>query len=561
MDLVSELCGTETLGDRGPRAKAGRLPSRAGVDFRVQNPRPVRAAALAVLLLAVPALAQDPFQPGLHWTRSASASDPWIPRAIALGGDENEVWVGAPSGNRHLELLALPGAGVQSPVLRDDSCAASIGAFGVCAATRGSAYFAMAQYPGSDSLHRTTLCTRQDPTQQLGNGAQLWSHDAGFETNGAARIACDQSGSRVALAVFDSATHEVQLELLDGASGAQLALRRVPALALDELAASADGTRLALAAGLDFWILDAQLATQQHETLATSTHALALSGDGLLCAVGGSGALRLFEAQLGGGYGVRWSLPAVTGELAARAALSQDGRSLALGWWNAQNGTAVRLQLLDTAAAAVLWQKYQPGIVGGLQDLPEAVAASADGERAAFGLWGDGTSEPELLLVSRAGALLLAADLPGSVQGLALDAHGTRVVVAHKDVHANNFGSTGALRSYDTGEHDLALRTRAQPGGSLELSALRPGSGSVFFLEGPRSTLPQNFPGAQGTLWLRRNALTIRVRSAGADGRADLSLPLAPDPLLYGSERHFQAAWRAGGVLHFGASVVDALLL
>ena len=85
----------------------------------------------------------------------------------------------------------------------------------------------------------------------------------------------------------------------------------------------------------------------------------------------------------------------------------------------------MRLQLYDTAAAAVLWEKYQPGSAGGPQNLPAAVAASEDGERAAFGLWGDGTGEPELLRVARAGGrLVLSADLPGSVQGLALDARG-----------------------------------------------------------------------------------------------------------------------------------------
>lgn len=527
----------------------------------MQHPRPACAAALAALLFALPARAQDPFQPGLRWTRSASATDPWIPRSVAIGADENEVWVGAASGNRHVELLALPGSSAPTPVLRDDSYASSIGAFGTCAASSGCAFFTMAQFVGTDDLHRSTLCARQDPTAQTGNGAQLWSHDPGFLTNGAARIACDRDGGRVVLAVWDSATHEVQVDLLEGASGTLLVQRRVPAQALDEVALCPDGTRLALAAGLDLWILDAQLATCQHEPLATSTHALALSGDGALCALGGSGALRLFEQQPGGGYGLRWSAPAATGELAARAALSQDGRTLALGWWNAQNGTAVRLQLLDCAAGALLWEKYQPGIAGGLQNLPADVAASVDGERAAFGLWGDGTSEPELLLVSRSGALILSADLAGSVQALSLDAHGTRLAVAYKDVHANIFGTTGSVGLFDTGERDLVLRARAQVGGSLELSALRSGAGGVFFLEGPRSTRSQVFPGAQGTLWLQRGALQIRVRGAGASGRADLSLPIPSDPLLIGSERHFQSAWRAGGVLHFGSCVLDALIL
>jgi hypothetical protein len=526
-----------------------------------RNPLSPALGGLVALLLACPGRAQDPFQPGLRWTRSASPADAWIPRALAIGADENELWVAAVGDRRHFELLALPGSSVQPALQRDDGCANSAGALAVCAGSGTAAFFSLAQFPGPDPLQRSTLCSRRDPAALQGRGALVWTHAAGFLGNGAARIATDAPGSRVALAVWDSLAHEVQLDLLDGADGALLQRVRLPAAALDELAFSADGSRLALAAGLDLWILDAQLAPRLHESLATSTRALALSGDGALCALGGSGELRLFEALPAGGYGLRWSIPAQPGELAARAGLSRDGRSLALGWWNAADGRGVRLELRDTAQAALLWHKLQPGLPGGPQNMPEALALSADGERAAFGLWGDGTSEPELLLVARDGALLLAADLPGSVQGLALDARGQRLAVAHKEVHANQFGTLGSVRLYDTGERDLVQRQRAAPGGTLELSARRPGAGLVFFLEGPRSPVPQLFPGAQGQLWLRRNALVVRTRSAGADGRADLSLALPPDPLLIGSERHSQGAWRAGGVLAFGSTVLDALLL
>jgi len=529
----------------------------------VRSPSPLTPrAGLLALFLALPAAAQDPFQPGLRWTRSASAADPWIPRALAFGADLNEVWMAAPSGNRHVELIALPGSGIQQALQRDDGFATSVGAFGICAGSGVGAFFTLAQFPAPDDLHRSTLCARRDPVALLGLGAEAWSHDAGFVTNGTARIACDQRGARVALAVWDSNAHEVQLELLEGAGGAVLASARFPALALDELAVCADGTRLALSAGLDLWILDEQLATLAHESLATSTRALALSGDGALCAFGGSGELRLFESLPAGGYGLRWSQPAAPGELAARAALSRDGRSLALGWWNAQNGTALRLELRDCAAGALLWHKYQPGTAGGVQNLPAAVAVSDDGERAAFGLWGDGTSEPELLLVARAGgAPLLVADLPGSVQGLALDTAGQRLAVAYKEVHANQGGALGSVALYDTGERDLVLRTRAAIGGTLELSAERAGSGTVYFCEGPRSSGPQYFGGTQGALWLRRNALTVHARTAGRDGRADFSEPIPADPLLIGSQRHFQSAWRAGGVLQFGATLLDVLVL
>jgi hypothetical protein len=533
----------------------------------VQNPLRTHPATRAWLLSALLGLlgptasAQDPFLPGLRWTRSAGPGDEWIPRTLALGADENELFVAAPHGLRHVELLSAAGAGPQRALQRDDSFAGALGAFGVCAGSATGAFFTLAQFPQPDALQRSTRCARRDPLAQSGGGAVVWTHDAGFVGNGPARIACDESGDLVALAAWDSAALEVQLDLLDGASGALLQRRRLPAATLNELALGADGTRVALGAGPELWILDAQLATRLHEALATPTSALALSGDGALCALGGSGELRLFAASPAGGYGLRWSVPAAAGEIAVRAALSRDGRGLAVGWWNAQNGSSVRLEFRDTAAAALLWQKLQPGLPGGPQNLPEAVAASADGERAAFGLWGDGTAEPELLLVGRDGALLLQADLPGSAQGLVLDARGERLAVAAKDVHAGALGTTGGVRWYETGERDMVLLERARIGGSFELAAHRPGSGSVFFLEGPLLAVPQAVAGAQGLLWLQRDALRVGVRPAGPDGRADLSLPIPAEPLLIGTERHFQAAWRAAGVLHFGGTRLDALVL
>lgn len=529
--------------------------------------RCARAAWALAVVAALPAAAQnqDPFLPGLRWVRNASAQDPWIPRSVALGGDENEVWVAASSGNKHVELLALPGSGTQAPTLREDSYAGALGVVAVSAGLDPRAFFALAQYPNPDAQHRRTSLDRHDPVPSLATGASslVWSHDFGFLSNGAARVACDGAGARVAGAVWDSVHSQVQIDLLDGASGTLLSSTRRSALALDELVLASDGSRLALAAGLDLWVLDAQGTTLHHELLATATHALAISGDGALVALGGSGMLRLFAAQAGGGYALRFALPLpAPGELAARCALSADGRTLAIGWWNASNGTAVRLQLLDTAAGQLLWEKYQPGLLGGPQNMPEALAVSADGERAAFGLWGDGTSEPEALLVARnSPSPLLAIDLPGSVQGLALDAHGQRLVLTHKDVHANSFGSLGSVRAYDTGERDLVALQRAAPGGSLELAAQHSGTSFVFFLAGPRSPQPQAFTNTQGLLFLRRNALSVTPRAADARGRATLSLPVPPDPLLLGTEQHFQAAFRVQGVLVFGANVLDLLFL
>jgi hypothetical protein len=62
-------------------------------------------------------------------------------------------------------------------------------------------------------------------------------------------------------------------------------------------------------------------------------------------------------------------------------------------------------------------------------------------------------------------------------------------------------------------------------------------------------------------LLLVRSQLTIHARPADAQGGAELLLPIAPDPLLIGSERHFQAAFRRAGQLEFDSGLERVLIL
>jgi hypothetical protein len=83
-----------------------------------------------------------------------------------------------------------------------------------------------------------------------------------------------------------------------------------------------------------------------------------------------------------------------------------------------------------------------------------------------------------------------------------------------------------------------------------------PGASGVIFLAGTPSPFPLVVPGVSGTLLLRRVGIRpARVRT-DASGRADVSLPLANDPALIGTYEHVQAAFRIGGVLHLGPTLL-----
>ncbi|MBI5363629.1 MAG: WD40 repeat domain-containing protein [Planctomycetes bacterium] len=519
-------------------------------------------AASALLAAAAPVHAQDPFAAGLRWTRAATPADPWIPRSVAFGAEDGVVWASATGAGAHLELDGASAFGAVPPLAREDGVANALSVLSVAAGSAPTACFSVAQFGQPDAAHRRTQLARYSPVQAAEGGAFVpaWSHDPGLVVNGPARIACDARGTRLFLALWNDAAHTVRVEALDGASGAVLGLVDFPATGLSELAASADGARIAVTAGTALWIGDANAAPLQTLSLAASTRAITFSGDGTRLAVGGSGALTVF-AEGPGGYASAFTVPAAANELAARAELARDGSTLAIGWWNAASGVDVRLEVLDVPTHARLWQTVQLGTPGGLQNLPEVVRVSPDGARIALGTWGDGSANPELQLFDRASSTpLLAVDLPGSVQALALDASGTRVAVGFKNAHANQFASTGQFRLYDTGERDLVVRGDARIGGALELSAKHAGASEVLYLFGQRAPAPLHPAGTVGDLLLRRARLVVVAVGADADGRADLAQPSPADPVLRGRPWHVQAAFRVNGVLHFSKSVVDPLI-
>ncbi|MBK7874597.1 MAG: hypothetical protein IPJ77_02410 [Planctomycetes bacterium] len=506
--------------------------------------------------------AQVPFGPGLRWTRAATSSDAWLPRSVAFGASDGLVWASAMGTAPHLELLAASAEGGTQPLARDDQVAAAISVLSVAAGRDAAACFGVAQYPAPDATHRRTEVARYSPVQAAQSGAlgPVWLRVLPGLVNGPARIACDEGGTRLAVALWNDVAHVVHVEVLDGTNGAVLGAADVPAASLTELAFSADGTRVAVSAGGVLWVGDGLAATLATFPLSAATRALSLSGDGRRLVAGAGSELRIYEENAGP-YALAFTVPGAANELAARAELARDGSTLAIGWWNAATGVDLRLQVLDAPARAPLWDVAQHGVLGGLQNLPEVVRVSPDGRRIALGTWGDGTAAPELQLFDRSSAQpVLAVDLPGSVQALALDASGTRIAVGMKNAHANQFATTGQFRLYDTGERDLAVRGVPTVGGALELAARSAGATEVLFLFGPRASSPTRVPGTFGQLALRRTRLFVVPATTDASGRADLAYPLPADPGLHGRVWHVQAAFRIGGALHFSSTVVDPLL-
>lgn len=508
-----------------------------------------QSAARLVLALALagPALAlQDPFSPGERWEASAAAGKtPWTPEDVALAGDAAFVWIGLRGGDHALELYDGVASGNQMPrgvVTRQaDETTVPV----VAAGSRGDRVFALRQSASVSVFRRIPVVFAYDPLQ-AGHGEELapaWLHDMGLQINGATRIASNRSGDLVAAAVWDDSRAVTRVDLLSGDDGALLGRAEFPSIGLSALDVSADGSRVAVACGLELHVLDARARVVHTEPLGSSTSAVSLSADGSTLAFGQLGALRTISDLFGFGYGPGLTLPAIGAELPARIDVSADGTMIAAAWWNYSTGGNVRFEIFDTIFGFSLGSAHFPGHPGAPQNLPTSVRITENGFRAVMTTWGNG-QDPELVVLDAGGfGPTLTIDLPGSARAVAMDATGTRFAVAHKDVHAQSFGASGAVRFVDSGERSLQTTSTPRLGGKLSMAARFPGATGGFFLMGTPGA-PLAFPGVAGQLLLDRRSLRVIAAAVDGTGRMDLDLPIGADASLLGLQMNVQGAFR-----------------
>lgn len=543
-------------------------PNRPHVSAARSHATPARGlAALAVGAALVTAAGarqgQAPFTAGERWAQVSGNTIPWLPDSITFAaGDELVVAAsrGVAGGLAVFGAHDGPGAPFRGFDVR---YAAAQGTTLVAAGERADAVYALAQYPAPDIYTRRVELARHDPLAVARGGtfAPVWLRELDIRINGPSRLACDTAGEIVVAAAFDDRTGNVRIDRVDGVSGALLARRDIAAPGLSRLALSGDGRRVALSAGLTLWILDEHSQIIAQRALTSAAQALAFSFDGATLAVGGTGRLELLRESLGGQYALHSRYDVAPTELAAVAAVARDGAAFAVAWWDFSSGTDVRMDLWSVSTQTRAATYSQLGTPISRQNVPSAATISQDGARAAFGLWGDGGT-PEVILLEAGRPLpVMAFDLPGSARALALDETGTRLAVAHKNVHNSQWGAAGAVRLLDTGERSLELVATPEVGGALRAATRRPGAGMAFFALGEALDPGQVFPGVDGVLLLRRGTLSLWPAALDASGRADLVQPLPNDPSLIGTRLHVQSAFRVPGGLALSPERLDALVL
>jgi hypothetical protein len=508
-----------------------------------------RLALLPALLpvLAAPLAGQgpvDPFVSGSRWTYPATSAAPWIPRDLTFAAGDELLW-SAPTAQTPALHLFASGALVDpaAPILADGIPAGAVGPVRVAAGAGAGELYSLHQLPSPTGATRATWLARHDAlSAAAGSFTAGWTVQVGPLVGGPGELVVTPDGGVLVAAAFDSAAGQVVVERRDPATGGLLFQTGLLASALRGLATADDGQRIVVGTGLEAVVLDAALAVVHREVLTTSTGAATLSADGRLLTTGDFGLVRVL-ADDGTTFAEAFTVTGASTELPVQAAISRDGGTLAVSWWDYLTGVDVRLDVVDVPSGAVVQTYAQTGVYGGLQNYPERIDLSDDGQRVALGLWGHGDAQPELVLLVRGQPTpLLAADLPGSVHALDLDAGGTRVAVGFKDAHANLFATTGQVRLYDTGERALQTLGASRPGGALSVAHRRTGALLTYFALGFRAAAPVPLAGVDGALLVDPLGPLVLLGSLpDVTGRADLTVPLTSDPALVGLPLAVQA--------------------
>ena len=506
-------------------------------------------APLFIIFLAAGARAQhesDPFTPGLRWSRVSAGESPWIPSRVLFTDADQLVWASSGPLGACVEAYSAWGTGPQAPLSRSEEEAPGARVWDLASSSQAAALFAVTHTPGA--VTNDVKLVRYPAPSPFTNDSSgpLWSVASPAAQTGAARVVCDAQGERVCFAAWDVQQKRTYVRWHLAEDGAIVAAAEVLAGDLDHLVMSADGA-LTLAADAErVWVWDSNGALIHYEALDSVLRVADFdaTGEHLLLAHGSRARLL---SRVAGGFLEVERVDGLSSELAACGALSDSGSGWAIAWCD-PSANGARYELYAGLSDVLVAEHEHSGSPRGAQNIPQAASITPDGGRVAFATWGDGVHEELLLLDAAEGGLCWGLDLPGSATDVALDRTGRRVVVAHKDVHANEPGAGGEVRLFDTGEADLALTEAPRPGGVLAAECESPGASVVFFLFGEASQGSVELPFVSGELWVSlRSRLVVRARRPDKSGRARLELSLSAG--VEGVEIAAQAVSRTAGGL------------
>lgn len=486
---------------------------------------------------------------GTLWSHTDGGAA-WIGTSVELGNHGTQVFTEYSLNNENTELFSAFDVNPPTAIWSDGS---SVGTESNMVA---SAAKADVHFEGNQLYLGGSGSTRQSTVRKFTSSSSTadWSYTFPTITAGSLKIAASSDGGTLVAAMMNTNTMSVEIAVFGPNSGTPLSYTVMPpqtSLSLRGFDLSADGSTLYYSQGASAYVVDlANQALAFTTNIGASFDSHAISGDGSVIAFGSFNVLRVFKRSAGT-YTNTLSKNLSGSTYCARMDLSADGSTLAYGWYFYSPGTTARVEALDVATGNITMTHDLVG-VSGLQNTLGDISVCDDGSRFAVGVWGDGAGPvAELSLYSSTqNAPLLALNLGGSVFDVDISADGQRIVGGSKAVHANTFGSGGAVTLLDAGGQDFTMRGAPRIGTTPSLEIFGPANKPAVMLS---AALPQSppamFPGI-GTLYVNRPTLVFTgLGSTDGNGQLTAGYPIANNPALIGTDQYLQVLFLSPRVL------------
>jgi WD40 repeat protein len=472
--------------------------------------------------------------PGLAWSHSDGGLA-WIGIAASLGERGTQVFAEYDLNNEADELFSSFDTDPPTAVWSDGTALGSEARM-VASADENDVHVSIRQViVNGNPATRQAVVSKYSSTSPV----PLWTYTFAPIINAGAKVGIARDGRTIAAALTNDSTWDVEIAVWGPANSLPGQYTKIPVGTNGYLRGfdlSADGSTLYFSAGTRAYIFDIATHAVVFDTdIGASFDSHAISGDGGVFAFGNFNALRVWERS--GGTYINTHTATKPGQVyCARVDVSDDGSTVAAGWYYYNPGLQVTLEALDVPTKSTTMSETLLG-VGGLQNLVADVVCSADGERFAVGLWGDAGTIDEVRLYDRdQNAPIATLNTPGSIFDVDLSADGQRVVGASKAVHANSLGNGGRIDLLDAGGEDFVLRGAPTSGGTIDWQLYGTVGQPAFLLTAlALDPTPVTYPGGIGTLFIDRASLTVvSMGSVQAQGFAQLTNLLSSDPTMIG---------------------------
>jgi len=378
---------------------------------------------------------------GPIWTH-ADGGLLWIGSAVSIGNHGSEVFTEYDLNNEHTELFSCFDTNPPTALWTDVTSTGSDDHH-VASVDNGNVHVTIHTTAGVCALTKYT---------SMSAGAPDWTYSFPLAAS-PARVGISRDGQTIVALASTPATSSVDIAVFTPASNVPVSYTTVPLggtnNAVRGFDLSADGSTLYFSAGgtpVNAYIFDVAATTVVFTTgIGASFDSHAISGDGSVFAYGNFGVVRIWE-KIAGVYNNTISHFVPGSNYCGYVDISDDSSTVAFGFTFYLSYLQVQIEAIDVPSQLVTMSEVFSS-VGTLQNIVSGVSCSADGERFAVGLWGDGlgpVAEARLYSKSQNTPLATLA-LSGSVFGLQISADGQRAVFGSKSVHANQLGNGGFL--------------------------------------------------------------------------------------------------------------------